>query len=363
MTDAVNDALMTGAVWDQFCDQLKAAGRLIVDNEFSSDPIDKAEGYRYLTRLLRYGFEVALEFSDPDFPVFYAPSHETLKIMADNPDTLHFMAAIRGDRDYVIRGKRGSVNRIVFTSLSRAGEAGGLALDHGIDTSKLQVDANGNFELIVSRNRHEGNWLALNDNSIQILVRAIFLDRRAETAPEISIAPLADSGAPQALTAQKISQTLQGAAAVMAGTATHVTRVVQAVRANGWINKIGEDPKLVAAGDPSARYFQGLWELRDEEALVVDIEIPECFFWNFQVNNCWMESLDYRYQRIHVNKASAEVNDGRVRIIVAHTDPGLPNWLTTDGHARGTLMSRWIDAKSPPKIVTRVVKFDALSHL
>lgn len=363
MTNAADQSLMTGEVWDRFCDQLKAAGRLVLDNEFSPDPLDKAEGYRYLTRLLRYGFEVATEFSDPDFPAFYAPSDETLKIAADNPDTMHFMAAIRGDRDYVIRGRRGTVNRIVFTSLSRAGEAGGLALDHGIDTSKLQVDADGNFELIASRHRHEGNWLPLNDNSTQILIRAIFLDRRIETAPEITIAPLQPNGSPQPLTAQKIAQSLQGAAAVMAGTATHIIRTVNAVRAIGWINTLGQDPKLVGAGDPSARYFQGFWELREDEAMVVDIELPECFFWNFQVNNCWMESLDYRYLRVHVNKASAVIDGNRARIVIAHRDPGLPNWLTTDGHARGTLMSRWIDANSAPKIETRVVRFDALKNL
>jgi hypothetical protein len=31
-----------------------------------------------------------------------------------------------------------------------------------------------------------------------------------------------------------------------------------------------------------------------------------------------------------------------VRIVVAHVDPGHPNWLDTAGHARGTIGVRWV---------------------
>ena len=33
--------------------------------------------------------------------------------------------------------------------------------------------------------------------------------------------------------------------------------------------------------------------------------------------------------------------DGSIRIIVAHQDPGLPNWLNTCGHGEGTMCWRW----------------------
>ena len=34
-------------------------------------------------------------------------------------------------------------------------------------------------------------------------------------------------------------------------------------------------------------------------------KIPECQTWNFQLDNWWMESLDYRYHTIHLNKHTA----------------------------------------------------------
>jgi hypothetical protein len=53
--------------------------------------------------------------------------------------------------------------------------------------------------------------------------------------------------------------------------------------------------------------------------------------------------------------------DGSVKIVVAHKDPGCPNWLTTAGHPCGTMLFRWVKADSHPQPKTRVVKTEALS--
>lgn len=42
-------------------------------------------------------------------------------------------------------------------------------------------------------------------------------------------------------------------------------------------------------------------------AQVVEANPPPCKFWNFQLNNYWMESLDYRYFPIHVNKVCRNI--------------------------------------------------------
>jgi hypothetical protein len=70
-----------------------------------------------------------------------------------------------------------------------------------------------------------------------------------------------------------------------------------------------------------------------------------------------MESLDYRYFTNPVNKHTAKLEpDGSVRVVVAHEDPGLPNWITTAGHAQGTMCLRWVRAAEHPVPATRVVK-------
>ncbi|MBC7171210.1 MAG: hypothetical protein H5U40_02220, partial [Polyangiaceae bacterium] len=119
-----------------------------------------------------------------------------------------------------------------------------------------------------------------------------------------------------------------------------------------------------AGGDPNIAYYHSHWRLAPDEALVIEAVPPRCDHWNFQLNNHWMESLDYRYFRIHLNKHSAVLEpDGSVRIVVAHDDPGLPNWIQTVGHESGTMCFRWVRADSHPVPSTRVVKRTELSSL
>jgi hypothetical protein len=40
--------------------------------------------------------------------------------------------------------------------------------------------------------------------------------------------------------------------------------------------------------------------------------------------------------------------DGVIRLVVAHEDPGVPNWLDTGGHREGFLTPRWAYSETPP---------------
>jgi hypothetical protein len=119
-------------------------------------------------------------------------------------------------------------------------------------------------------------------------------------------------------------------------------------------------------GDANIHYHNSHWRLALDEALLVELTPPACTSWNFQLSNYWMESLDYRYHRIHLNKHTAHYEaDDSVRIVVAHDDPGRrwPNWLSCCGHDQGAMLLRYIDAEEAPPIATRVVPFSALGDL
>ena len=94
-----------------------------------------------------------------------------------------------------------------------------------------------------------------------------------------------------------------------------------------------------------------------DEVLLIEALPPACEYWNFQLNNHWMESLDYRYHTIHTNKHLATCEaDGAIRLIVAHQDPGLPNWIETAGYTSGTMCFRWVRADTHPEPRTSVVR-------
>ena len=70
-----------------------------------------------------------------------------------------------------------------------------------------------------------------------------------------------------------------------------------------------------------------------------------------------------------VNSATATARpDGSIRVIVAHADPKLPNWIETIGHRFGTMCFRWVrpempEGVEPPIPTCRVVKHAELASL
>jgi len=55
------DRVMSGKTWEEFCDTLKAAGNVILAEGSPTDPLDRSEGFRYLSRLTRASLEQFIE--------------------------------------------------------------------------------------------------------------------------------------------------------------------------------------------------------------------------------------------------------------------------------------------------------------
>ena len=95
---------------------------------------------------------------------------------------------------------------------------------------------------------------------------------------------------------------------------------------------------------------------------MIDLTPPPCDFWNFQLGNYWLESLEYRYFPVHLNKLTAEYNDdGSVTVVVSKADPGVKNWMNTCGRNQGTMCVRWIRAEYHTQPATRVVRLKDLN--
>jgi hypothetical protein len=336
--------VVTGKSWEDFCDNLKTAGASLMYPGAPRDAFNQAEGLRYLSRLTRGGLEAFVEYCDPAFPVLRRMAHETVKLGADNPDNYYFNAQINGKYTYRLRGKRNTVHYIgFFTQNGNYGTTGGLAPCGALESRDLKLEADGSFEIILSNTPLGKNWLKTEPETTMVMVRQTFLNRFAETPAEVTIENLDGRTAPDPVTPAMIDEGLQTASMFVAGAS-----MMFAKWANGFqkhTNKLPLfDPAVsnAAGGDVNIIYYHSHWKLSPNESLVIEVKPPDCDSWNFQLNNYWMESLDYRYFTICVNKSSAHYeSDGSVRVIVAHTDPGKPNWINTCGHTEGTMLWRW----------------------
>jgi hypothetical protein len=356
--------VMEGQSWRDFCRALETAGDIVLARTTPATLIDRAEGYRYLTRLARIGLEMMLEHSDPDFPTFYAASHPTGKIGGDNPDNLYQNATIAGDREYRIWGRRNTVPYLSFgTKANRYATEGTMASTGELEAAEMVFGRDGTFEIAVSRERKAGNWLPIAADSSMLLVRQTFLDRSGEIAADVHIERVGGPAKPEPLTPAKLDRGLAAAAAFVAGTArTFVNWVEEFRRYPNAFAPFPQETCYRTGGDPLIYYLHGYWQLGADEALVIDTEVPECEIWNFQLDNYWMESLDYRYLPVCWNKHTAKYNpDGTVTFVIAARDAGVGNYMDTAGHACGSMLLRWTRAKSHPLPRCRVVKLATLA--
>ena len=110
-----------------------------------------------------------------------------------------------------------------------------------------------------------------------------------------------------------------------------------------------------AAGD--AAYAMGSFDLADDDALVIAGRSPECAFWNICLWNRFLHTYNYEYERVTINGSQMTYNDdGSWTVVIAHRDPGHPNWISTSGHRRGRIWFRWFHpVATPERPTTRVV--------
>jgi hypothetical protein len=361
--DETAERVMDGRCWSDFCRALERAGQVVLRDGSPRDPFDRAEGFRYLSRLARVALEQYVEFADPAFPALRRPAHETAKMGADNPDNHYQSAAISGAWDYRIRGSRGTVHYLgIGTYAGGYGSSGRRGQTGYVEAKDLAIGADGRFELVVSTRPHPGNWLPMEPDSSSLIVRQTFRDRRREQLAELALERVGARGAPAPLTPESLASGLAAAAAWVGGTATLFAEWAETfARRKNELPRLDPEVAAAAHGDPNIAYYHGYWELAPDEALLVEVTPPACDYWNIQVGNHWMESLDYRYHRIALNHFEARLRgDGSVQIALAHEDPGVPNWLETAGHRRGTLCLRWVGAREHPVPATRVARLAEL---
>ena len=238
-----------------------------------------------------------------------------------------------------------------------------------LDGNALTVGADGTFEVVISQKQQTGNWLAVSEDSESLLIRQTFRHRDQETPAEITIERLDRHAAPEPLELMTAIAHFEKATAFYRNT----TRMFA-----DWSQKISQHPNTLplwdqafcqmVGGDPNILYYHGHFKLNNEEAMVITLpSIPACQTWNIQVDNYWMESLDYRYHRVCLNQAQASVNsNGSVTLVLTSTDPGCTNWISTAGHSEGTLCFRWVGAKDgvdPQVTVMPVGDFRNLKNL
>jgi len=353
-------------LWDDFCEQLKHAGRVLARDTTPQDELTLAEGYRKLVHLIRIGFDAAVDFADTEQPRVYQSVTATTLGEGETADAHYHQAFIDGSATYRLTGTRGTAPFIEFTVY--AGKIGLQDVSRQVGAlteESLQVGADGRFEIVLSPEAHAGNWIRTEPDANLIYIRQYAHDWSRTQSATFEIRKEGAPDRPRPLTLDVVRSGLQRTATFVDKAALLWAGIVDR-RASAELNVFHEIPVTPDPSRPEMpighRFSSGYFRFAPDEALVVTFKPVEVPYWGLSVTNYWFEPLSYDDHRAHVNNRTARYEaDGSVRIVIADEGRAVPNWVDTLGHREGPMIFRWSRTKAAlPAITARVVPLATL---
>jgi hypothetical protein len=320
--------------------------------DWMTRPGARDAAHYYLLQVQATAFNMAIG-SRRDYPTLsvhttYAPILYSLS--NHSADFNVRFGLVDGQRSYRLWGKRNGscfIDIQINTVLWGTPDAKKLG-NYDVDDF---VDANGNFEFILSAEPHPGNWIRLERASKDnlVLLREAFDDWEQPRA-EINIQMVEDGRAGDiALGEDELTRRLQLATDYVRFYAwdwsTELTnRVLAEAGTNAFHHGIFASNQG-AGNNPSASYPGAVYDLSEHEAIVVETDLPKARYWNVQLADPMWQVIDFTYHHSSINNYQAHINsDGRLRVIVSRLDPGIGNWLDPVDNPFGIVFFRFYRA-------------------
>jgi hypothetical protein len=366
----VSERTESRAAFDALLATLSEAADRYAGEEWGIEgPDDTAGALRVLTHLLEGGLVGHFE-DDPAQPVLRRIVTSTRKAMGDNSDAIYYDASVSSRYAYRLRGRTAGA---IYTSFTI--EAGGV--DGGfpertagvLNDTQFDVDADGRFEVFLGGPWRERNWIALADDAIRVTTRHYWEETWSPATPPIANLALEldviDGPGPQpppsdASVAEGFrrvehyvrSRTLDQPKPGEAGQPAFVSR-----EPNAFPPPVPPGDHPLAAAD--AAYSMAPYVLGPDEALVITAKWPECRCANVMICNRWLQTNDYAHRPVSLNRAQTQLRpDGWFDVVIAHRDPGVPNWIDTEGKPFAMVFWRFFLPEGPIETpVARVVPF------
>jgi Protein of unknown function (DUF1214) len=349
------------AGWDEFIASLRdlpAAMLAKLPESERSDPQVQQEIGRLMLEALTVSSLDALG-SDGDHPVFIAQLGQILNVGQPNADTIYRVARITPGGTYRLRGRRGTLRLFKVSQVGpNLGEGGsnskrvGAAAADG-DANALSVDQDGRFDVMLSPERptgYNGDWWPLEPSTNRLLLRMVSSDWQKERDPTISIERIDIPVNRSRPSAADLQQRLRRLPAATKSIALLFVDHVEDLRRQGFVNTLKIFDTSQLGGLSGQFYYEGAYELHDDEALIVEAKAPaKCAYRSMILTNELYETTDWYNNQSSLNDSQAKVDaDGVLRIVVSMQDPGVPNWLDTGGYGRGVIQGRWTGCDSQP---------------
>ena len=332
------------------------------------DPALRPAYYRQLMLLLSLAY-VEVYGSSVESPVWVPHIPFFLPWGSPNPDDIYQFAPVDAKGEYLLYGNKGNVpiaSVTLRTGGAHLGQINGKTLSE-VDLRTVGADRAGNFEFLLSPNRpaaYRGQWFALHPDTTSLLFRSRTTNRSQRDA-DCGIERLDRAAAPAFAATEVAVHRLNMMCSYAARQNEFLLGYLNGVRSHGGEQGFVFEDQSNYGALIRQRYLMHLFVLADDEALIIDSDVPEkSQYWSVQLFDAFFSGIDNVGRQSAYNHEQAGVDaDGHVRLVVSGQDPGVPNWLDTGGWPRGGLMWRWNDANRYPVPAVRKVKLTAVQSL
>jgi hypothetical protein len=346
-----------------------AAAPAVLGSGRVRDDVEIAEGYDYWAQVLTFGLRREFHYGDARHPMFHRIGLDT-KIGFDNPDNVYEIAKIDPARTYRVHGSRGTAHFLeLSTSVGFPGVVVPPRTVSKLDTTEIDLAPDGTIEIIVGGPPRPRNWLAVDPDVTSVLVRQVFGEWRADdVAGDFRIVPLDGSDGERnaildpADVGRRLTKTAEFVETQTRYWIEYAEALIDRIPPNTFEPPGLQGRELVQVNAARAFFCWGLFEIAPDEALVVEVEAPDPeAYLGFHLVNYWLQSFDYVGRLTSCNARQAHVDaDGRIRYVLAHRDPNVPNWMDVEGHRWGGMLFRAALMSEPPQPTAALVAFDAV---
>jgi len=353
--------LIDGSAWREWCERLAAVGETILGDGYPSEPRDRAEGFRWLTRLMVHAVQMEIETGDPLHPDFVRYETPDNQWGGPNPDNVYLRAPIAPGEAYRVWGHTRGVRQAIFSLHEGDMQLGEFGVWSETSLDRLTVEEDGRLEILVSSDPAaadgEANHLPMHPQARILTIRIYQSDWERDATPAFHIERVGAEGVPRPAPApETVARGLDRAAHWVEASASFWNQYTSAGRERAEPN-VPMPPRQPPGGAEDIRYGACFWELAPGEALLLECERPDAEYFGFTLHTLgWLESGDFAERQTSLNDHQLHADpDKRIRIVLAGEDPGVPNWIDTEARASGMLVYRYVWTQTEPVPTARVI--------
>ncbi len=321
----------------------------------------KTQAASYVRQLAQLLLGVQLLAVDPDHPVLFRDP-DPLTVPGKNPpvrsgiyspDNISYIAIVDGTRQYTLRGKRGNSDDLSFQAITGFPGSGTTGTPTAtVQKDQVSVGADGRYTIDIGpaagASTSAGTHLATVPETTIVSVREAFNDWAKAEPDQLTLDAVGATGTrPAKLTDAQLVTALKAATAAVAQQGPYWISLWQGLLTSFPANQ-ARAPMPTQGGLAGQLSSLSAIDLPTGQALVVTVGKSDARYQGFEIADAFGQTLPYATHTSSLNATQATTgSDGKLHFVVSPTDPGVPNWIDTQGRTRGLLFLRWQGLPGP----------------